>query len=81
MNTYTFTTLDGVEQPVTPGQDFTTELQRIDNQEEGDMLGAEIGAYVPCGVQHRAADLDGYDEQLLARWKITRTVVTEDPPQ
>lgn len=80
MITYKFTDAEGVDQPVTSSW-FTTDMQRIDTVEEGVYaLGAALGTYVLCPAQHRVDDLAGYDDQLLARWKITRTVVADPPP-
>lgn len=80
MNVYTLTDLTGQVLTLSPLETVVSFEQRIDSLEEGVFaLGAALGSYVPCVVQMNYADLDGYDDQLLARWKITRTVVA-DPP-
>lgn len=66
---------------LTPGLDFATATQRIDTSEEGDLHGgAEIGSFVALEVWHAYADLDGYDDELLARWGITRSIEADPPP-
>lgn len=81
MNVYTLTDPDGLAHTLSPIAPVVTYEQRIDSPAEGVfVLGAALGDYVPCVVQMNYADLDGYDDQLLARWKITRTVVELSPP-
>lgn len=81
MNVYTITDSQGGSHQLTPGVDFASYVQRIDSAaESGAAHSAPIGSYVPNAVQIAYAALDGFDDNLLARWKITRTVVADPTP-
>jgi hypothetical protein len=78
MNVYTYVDIDGQSHEAVAGSIVTTQIQRIDDAAESAYnLGAAIGSFVPLEVQHSYADLDGYDDALLARWGITRTVIAD----
>lgn len=80
MNVYTIVDVQGMPHDLAPGVDFSSYVQRIDTPDESAHFDAPIGAYVLYAVQLAYAALDGYGDQLLARWKITRTVVADPPP-
>lgn len=63
-----------------PGVDFTSHSQRIDTAAESAHFHAAIGSFADVEIQHRYVDLDGYDDVLLARWGIVRTVVADPLP-
>lgn len=75
MNVYT---ADGAQ--LTPGLDFDTKTLRIDTAQESALYETAIGGFAAVKIRHRYDDLDGYDDQLLARWGITRNVVADPPP-
>lgn len=79
MNIYTITDQQGAQHHLDGGV-VVTHQQRIDTVEEADASGQAIGTYVPSVVQIAYSDLDGFDDALLARWKITRTVVADPTP-
>lgn len=81
MNVYRITDAEGIATVLEPGQEIVSQEQRIDTAEESAFaLGAPIGSYVACQVQIPYWALDGFDDELLARWKITRQVVADPPP-
>lgn len=81
MNVYAITDATGSDHALAAGVDFASYVQRIDSAvESAANHGAPIGSYVPNSVQIAYATLDGFDDNLLARWKITRTVVADPTP-
>lgn len=80
MNVYSITDAQGGSHQLAPGVDFSSYEQRIDTAEESALAEASIGSYVPSAIQIAYANLDSYDDALLARWKIVRTVVADPTP-
>lgn len=80
MNIYTIKDASGVAHDLAPGVVVTSYVQRIDTPEEAEAFGAAVGAYVPCEVQIAYSLLDGYSDDLLARWNIFREVVADPEP-
>jgi hypothetical protein len=78
MNVYTLTDPQGGQHTLS-GVVVVTQEQRIDTPQEAETFGAQPGDYVRNAVQIPYSALDGYDDALLARWKIARSVIA-DPP-
>lgn len=78
MNRYTINDAKGRAHTLATGEDFTSLIQRVDNIQESEAADwAPLGSFIANPVAHRYAELDGYDDVLLARWGITRTVIPD----